>query len=110
MAEIGPFLPPLRTGSRPAESEASEELSRQAGAIGHRPYGGNREAARRTGLSEQEVRRTRRLDVATEAFTVFQRAEWMWEWAVASHVGNRLGAVQEFGQGRCAIFEETRAD
>ena len=56
-----------------AEKEAeAERVSRQDAAKPGRPTGGNREAARRTGLSEREVRRTKAHVETAEQYPVFQ--------------------------------------
>ena len=58
-----------------AEREAEEEVSRQdAAKLPGRPKSGNREAARRTGLDEKEIRRTKKHVAAAEEHPAFQGA------------------------------------
>lgn len=54
------------------EREIAAEVSAQVGPKGGRPPGGDREVARRLGISRQEIQRTRQHMATTEEFPVFQ--------------------------------------
>ncbi|HEX9642075.1 MAG TPA: ParB/RepB/Spo0J family partition protein [Candidatus Krumholzibacteria bacterium] len=59
-----------------AEIEAEEVLAQDAPKPSGRPRGGDREVARRTGFSRDEIRRTRKHVAQAKAVPAFQGADW----------------------------------